>query len=644
MQKGEIIRWKFYQAISWQYGFIEVPWYEDNVFVFWENKNGSLDQDEVEAKVVIFKWRKEAIVQKIIKRADRVIMWEFSKAKKWDFWFVQPFNPWFKTDIFVPWRFSKEAQNKDIVAVKISKWEWKSPEWKIKEVLWDKNNPESIINGYILEAWFKLKFPKKVLWEMNKLKEPSEKDFEKRKDFRKLFTFTIDGEDAKDLDDAISIEKDDNDNYILYVHIADVAHYVKNASITQQEALERWTSVYLPHKVLPMLPTQLSNNLCSLNPHTNKLTLTCKMVLDKDGKVIDHNVYESVIESNYRLTYKEVDDINNWTLKEGDRLYFSKKVIEKKLIDSIKLSNELRKKVWKIKKEQGLLWFEFPEHKIVLDENLQVVDFQKYPVYESNNLIEEFMVLANESVSRKFHKYPFLYRIHEKPKWEDIDKLKKLLNIFWVHFDFVKHNTKEYWDLIEKIKDHKWKYVLEKIILRTLQKAEYSDKNLGHFGLGLGYYSHFTSPIRRYPDYQIHRIIKLKKQWKLDRKAITAFKNKLEKIWAKCSEQEVKAQKLEWKVRDFFMVQYYKDKIWEEYEGTVSWMIQTWVFIELENTAEWFIELASKDNKKPEWIQDIEILEFNNERTWEKLSVWDKVKVKVKEVDEQLLRINFELL
>ena len=643
MKEEEIIRWIFHQSINWEYWFIEIPWHEEQIFVFWDNKNGSLDQDEVEAKIVIYRWRKEAIIQKIIKRSDRVIIWEFKANKKWDFWFVKPFNPSLKQNIFIPWKYIKDVKDKDIVAIKITKWEWKSPEWKILEVLWDKNNPESIINGYILEAWFKLNFPRKVQQEMKELKEPTKQDFEKRKDFKKLFTFTIDGEDSKDLDDAISVEKQENNHYTLYVHIADVAHYVKNGSITQQEALKRWTSVYLPHKVLPMLPEKLSNNLCSLNPDNIKLTLTCKIELNEKWEVIDYNVYESVIESNYRLTYKEVDDINKWVLKENDKLYLSKKIISKELVEKLNIADELRKTVWKIKKEQGLLWFEFPETKIIVDKNLQVIDFKKYPVYESNRLIEEFMILANESVSRKFYKYPFLYRIHAKPSIEDIEKLKKLLSIFWVYFNFVNHNTKEYWELIEKIKEHKWRYILEKLILRTLKKAEYSDKNLGHFWLGLSYYSHFTSPIRRYPDYQIHHIIKLKKQGKLNKKIIMALKKKLENIWKKCTEQEIKAQKLEWKVRDYFMVQYYKDKIWEEFEWIISWMINSWVFVELESTAEWFIELVSKD--KNNWrVQDVEILEFYNEKTWKKISIWDKVKVKLKEVDEQLLRINFELI
>ena len=226
----------------------------------------------------------------------------------------------------------------------------------------------------------------------------------------------------------------------------------------------------------------------------------------------------------------------------------------------------------------------------------------------------------------------------------DIERVKKILDIFGVHFNFVNYDTKEFADLIELVKTHKEKHILEKLILRTLQKAVYSDKNLGHFGLGLDYYSHFTSPIRRYPDYQIHRLSKQKLHWKLTGKLISLYKSKLEGIAKHCSEQEIKAQKLEWKVRDYFMVQYYKDKIWQEFEGMVSGMIQTGIFVALENTAEGFVQLIEDEKDLNEWEPDLEVLQFKNNKTWEIITVGQKVKVKLKSVDEDLLRLNFELV
>ena len=633
---------KFYQAVNGSYGFVEVEGYDEHIFVFGKNKKDALDQDIVKIKIKIFKWRFEAEVLEVVRRADRLLMGEFQKPKNLKCWFVVPFNPSIKTDIFIPERFINNAKPWQIVAVRVTKWEGKNPEWKIVEILGDKKNPESIINGYILEYWFKLKFPKNVLKEVQKIKYDVEEQLPLRKDLRNLFTFTIDGEDARDLDDAISIEKI-SDGYKLYVHIADVAHYVKAGSQVQNEAYLRATSVYLPHKVLPMLPEKLSNDLCSLNPHTDKLTLTCEMDLDESGKVRNVRVYESVINSDYRLTYKEVQQMYDKELKVGDSLMFGGKVT-KQLLDKIFVAYELKDKVSAYKVEQWVLWFDFPETKIILDENLQVVDFKPYPIYESNKLIEEFMILANESVSRKFSKIPFLYRIHEKPKHEDIERLKKILDIFGVHFNFVNYDTKEFADLIELVKTHKEKHILEKLILRTLQKAIYSDKNLGHFGLGLDYYSHFTSPIRRYPDYQIHRLIKQKLHWKLTGKLISLYKSKLEWIAKHCSEQEIKAQKLEWKVRDYFMVQYYKDKIWQEFEGMVSGMIQTGIFVALENTAEGFVQLIEDEKDLNEWEPDLEVLQFKNNKTWEIITVGQKVKVKLKSVDEDLLRLNFELV
>lgn len=638
--KWEIIIWNFYQAINWEYWFIEIPWEKDNIFVFWENKWSALDQDQVEAKIQVFKWRFEAIITKVIKRAERIIIGEFQKARKWNFGFVKPLNQAFKKDIFIPLKNNTNIKDKYIIAVKIKKWSWKNPEWKIIKILWDKNHPENIINWYILEAWFKLDFPNNVKKEMENLEKPTKFD-KKRKNKKNLFTFTIDWENAKDLDDAISIEKQ-NWNYVLFVHIADVASYVKAWTATEKEALSRWTSVYMPHKVLPMFPQELSNNLCSLNPNQEKLTLTCEIHINKDWSIKEYNVYESIIESNFRLTYEEVEKIHENEIKKGDKTKFFEWKINEELIEKINLAYELSDKITKIKEKQWLLVFNFSENNIVLDENLNVLKFEKYRLYSSNKIIEEFMVLANEFVSRKFHKYPFLYRIHEKPKLEDREKLEKLLKIFWVNFNFKKYDTKEYWDLIKAIENHEAKYILEKIILRTLQKAEYSNVNMWHFWLWLDYYSHFTSPIRRYPDYSIHRIIKEQKQWKLTNNKIIKYKDNLEKISKKCTEQEIKAQKLEWKIRDFFMVRYYKDKIWEIFQWTVSWMIKTWVFIELQNWTEWFVELVSKEKK--DRVQDLEILEFKNQKNWKKIRIWDKVKIKVISTDESLLRMNFEII
>lgn len=646
-ESQERVVWIFHQAVNGQFGFIETSKHEEHIFVFGENKLNALDSDEVEAKIVIYKWRKEAIVTKILKRSDKLIMGEFLKAKKWDYGFLMPFNQALKQDIFIPWRFAKWAEDGQIVAIKITKREWKKPEWKIIKILWEKNNPESIINWYILEAWFKLDFPKQVKKEMQEISTNRWKEIKRRKDKRKLFTFTIDWEDAKDLDDAISIESRENGWYKLFVHIADVAHYVKNRSLTQQTAIARWTSVYLPHKVLPMLPPELSNDLCSLNPHTDKLSLSCEMHLDKNWNVEKHTVYESVINSDFRLTYEEVDKILDKKLKIWQTLSFGSKITNE-LITKLEIANTLKTKLTEIKKEQGNLWFDFPETKIKLDENLQVQAVEKYTIFKSNKMIEEFMVLANECVSRKFHKIPFLYRIHEKPEAENIAKLEEILKIFGINFNFEENSSKEFDKLLDKIQDKESKYVLERLILRSLKKAEYSDQNKGHFGLWLSYYSHFTSPIRRYPDYQIHRIIKLKLQDKLSDKISQIYKKRMEEIGVKCTEQEIKAQKLEWKVRDYFMTQFFKDKIWEKFVWMISGVLQTWIFIELDNTVEWFVELCPKTeslgaNKNQERVLDKQILEFVNCKTKQKLRVWDKIEIKVKAVDQRLLRINFSL-
>ncbi len=641
-KKDNIIIWKFYQAVNWPYWFIEVDWEDEHIFVFWKNKKNALDQDIVKAKIKHFKWKIEAEILEVVKRADRLIIWLFQKNKKWKYWFVKPFNPSIKNDIFIHEKYINNAKKSEIVAVRILNWWWKNPEWKIVEILWNEKDLNSIINWYILEYWFKINFPKKVINDSRKIKNDIIDQIKIRKNLRQMFTFTIDWEDAKDLDDAISIEKHWN-WYKLFVHIADVSHYVKSWTSIQNEAYLRWTSVYLPNKVLPMFPETISNNLCSLNPNTDKLTLTCEINLDKNWIVKNSKIYESVINSNYRLTYKEVQEIYDWLKKVWEKLMFGWKITDE-LINKIFISFELKNIISSLRKKQWILLFDFPETKIVLDENLKVIDFKPYPLYESNKVIEEFMILANESVSKKFSKIPFLYRIHEKPKYEDIEKLKKILNVFWIKFNFVNYDTKEFAELIDKLKYNENKVILEKIILRTLQKAIYSDKNVWHFWLWLQYYSHFTSPIRRYPDYQIHRLIKYKINSKLNPKLANLYKNKLENIAKHCSEQEIKAQKLEYKIRDFFMVQYYRDKIWEEFEWIVSWMIQIWLFVMLKNTAEWFVQLINDKDKYSDWEVDLDILKFKNSSKNIELTMWQVVKVKLIWIDEKALRLNFELI
>ena len=632
------IEWVFSQW-NWDFWFVDVEWVEKWYFVFWNNKKGALDWDKVLAITKIFNWKEEATVIKVVERKLDLIVWEYISWKDNRFWFVKPNNPSVKTDIFVPGKKSMDAQSWDIVWVHVVDWTGKNPEWTIKEIIWKKWDQKIDVLGIIVEWWARLKFSEEVINYAKSFKtEIKEKEAKKREDLTKLFTFTIDWEDAKDLDDAISIKKLEQWWFKLFVHIADVSHYVREWNPLDKEAYKRATSTYLVDRVIPMLPEALSNDLCSLNPNTKKLTLTCEMIIWNNWKIKSQKVYESIISSDFRLTYKEVDEIILWKLNVDDKLMFWW-IISKEIVTKLKLSNLLKSKITRYRNGVWVLNFEFPETKILLDKDDKPVEIKEYPRYDSNKMIEEFMISANEAVSREFSELPFLYRIHEEPKEDSVAKLQETLNLFNINFQLKNGNTKEFAELIDSLENEKEskKMFLEKAILRTLSKAVYSKENFWHFGLGLNFYSHFTSPIRRYPDLQIHRIIKEKIHWKLNKSRKLYYDTILDKVSKHTSDKERKAEKLEYKVRDYYTVQFYKDKIWEEFEANINWVISKWFFVSLKDTSEWFVEMNNSEFRE-------EFQEHKDLSTWKVYKLWDGLKVKLVEADETLLRLNFEIV
>lgn len=416
-----------------------------------------------------------------------------------------------------------------------------------------------------------------------------------------------------------------------------MAHYVREGSSLDIEAIKRATSVYLPDRVLPMLPEILSNGLCSLNPDTSKLCLTCEMHISESGDLRKTIVYEGVIESDFRLTYKEVDEIVAWRLKEGDELMFWKKV-SGELLETIFLANRLKNNIWEYRKVAWTLDFDFPEIKLEIDDEKNVKGIKRYPRFDSNKLIEMFMVSCNEAVSRKFFRFPFLYRIHEAPSFEDVEKLQGVLDMFWVNFKLENATTKEFSDLLERIGSSmsaSKKIFLENSVLRALSKAVYSSENLGHFWLGLKYYSHFTSPIRRYPDLQIHRIIKEKLSWGLDKNRLHHYKTILDWVANSSSTQERKAEKLEYKVKDYYIVKHYKNKIWERFKASIVGVIPVWFFVQLENGVEGLVEIGDKYRIKEEFwiIEDVVSKKVYN--------LGDELDVELVGADEERIRLNF---
>ena len=594
----ETIIWIYSQAKDWQYWFVDVIDLPKGYFVHPKNKLTAMDWDTVEAFVKDFNWRQEAEIIRVLERKKWLIVWVYQQSKG-NFWFVIPKNENIKNDIFVASTNAFWARSGDIVWVEITKFTAKNPEWVIKEIIskkWNLDKREEEILTIAVEMWAKITFPEEALNNLKNVSEKiEEKEFSKRKDLRKLFTFTIDWADAKDLDDAVSLEILENGDYLLYVSIADVSHYVAENSALDKEALERWTSIYLADRVIPMLPEKLSNNLCSLNPYTDKLALTCEIhIWAKTWHTVKSKVYESIINSDFRLTYEEVDKIVKNEIKSWEELMF-RWIASQKLIETINQADSLKNIILEHREKVWILNFDFPETYISFDDKWEPNWVKEYPKYDSNKLIEVFMVSANEAVAKQFSQIPFLYRIHDEPKNFDISDLEEKLRLFWVKFKFKDVTTLEFAQLLEKFKnlEETKKRFLEKMTLRTLTQAIYSNVNFWHFGLWLQFYSHFTSPIRRYPDLQIHRIIKEFLNGKFDEKRKSHYLDILPKVAKQSSERERLSEKLEYKVRDYFIVKYYKNKIWQEFDAVISGLISKWIFVALQDTAEWFVEIKN---------------------------------------------------
>lgn len=639
-QNPNKITWIYHQW-KWDFWFVDLETEKKGFYVFPRNKWNAIDWDQVEAIVKTFKWRDEAVITKVTKRREHIFIGTYIEAK--NYWFVRVDSNVLENDIFVAWTNTLKAKDWDNVVVKITKWERKNPDGKITEILPDFKWNKADLFKIIIESWLKTSFWEKVIEEVNKIPlKTNEKEINRRKDFRNLFTTTIDWITARDLDDAISIEKLENGNHKLYVHIADVTHYVWENTPLDREALNRSTSTYYPSGVIPMIPEKLSNWLCSLNPNEDKLTLTACMEIGKTGEIINTEVYESLIKSNYRLTYDEVYYLlwNTWDkLELQDDI--SKKQQDKILLDFLQTANNLKQIIEKRKKMMWVLDFNFSEIKIEVNDEFKPIKIEKYVRNFAHKIIEEFMIIANEAVWKKFSTTPFLYRIHRDPASEDIEKLQKMLHIFGIKTMLPeKISPKSLQWVLEEIKIHaKWE-IISKFVLRTLQKAIYSEINEGHFWLALDHYSHFTSPIRRYPDLQIHRIIKEKINKKLDRERIKHYKNLLPEVALITSSKEEKSEKIEYKINDYLKAKFVEDKVWEKFEWTISWIIANWIFVELENFVEWMLRFESM---RWTWIYDSESMEASEPKSWKTFKLWDSLEIIIDKVNPMEGKIDFIL-
>lgn len=604
---------------------------------------GAMNGDKVMVKLTKMggtQSKSEGEVIKVIERAFINIVGTYQESKS--FGFVIADDPKIKTDIFISKSHTLGSKEGDKVVVKITKYaeERRNPEGKIIEILGQMGTPGvdilSVIRSYNLPEAFN----HRTLEEADAISlEISEDEIKMRDDFREERVFTIDGKDAKDLDDAVHIRILDNGHYELGVHIADVSYYVKEHSKLDKEALKRATSVYLLNRVIPMLPERLSNGVCSLNPQVNRLTLSCVMEIDHKGDVVSHRICEGVINTVERMNY---DDVSDMIEGKADAALISRyKAIYDDILLMAKLSDILHQKRFR----RGAIDFDFAETKIKLDGEGKPIWIGKADRRTGHRLIESFMLAANETVAEQFFwlELPFVYRVHENPKPEKIETLNKFL----YHFGYKVKGSgedihpKAIQQLIEEVTGKKEEHVISKMALRSLKQAKYMAYNEGHFGLAAKYYCHFTSPIRRYPDLQIHRIIREMLRGELTAKRVETLRKMLPEVAQQSSERERNAELAERDVNDMKMAEYMQGFIGESFEGVISSITSFGMFVELENTVEGLIRLEHMDDDFYHF--DESRMQLQGERSKKVFSLGDSVTITVVNSNPVLRQIDFEL-
>ena len=574
------------------FGFVEIDGQEQDLFIPEEEVNGAFHKDIVSVELLKGQHgkRQEARVSAVLSHGITRLVGTFDKAG--NFGFVIPDDDKIASDIFVPKERSKGAVTGHKVVVELTDYgdNKHKPEGKVVEILGHLNDPGvdilSIIKGFDLPV----EFSERVLNQAQRVaKDVSDADREGRKDLRDVQMVTIDGEDAKDLDDAVSLEKKDG-NYYLGVHIADVTNYVQENSALDREAVERGTSVYLVDRVIPMLPHTLSNGICSLNMGEDRLALSCLMTLDEKGTVTGYEIAETVINVDQRMSYTDVNKI-----LEGDAETINR---YEPLVPMFRLMKELADIVREKRKKRGSIDFDFPESKIILDRDGKPLSIKPYERNAATKIIEDFMLLANETVAQHFYwlEAPFVYRTHDNPDPEKVMKLATFINNFG-YFIKVKSgdneiHPKEIQKLLGKIEGTPQEALISRLTLRSMKKAQYTVDCTGHFGLACQYYCHFTSPIRRYPDLQIHRIIKEQLRGRLLEKRIEHYQEILPQVAKHSSEMERRADEAERETEKLKKVQYMEDKIGQIFDGVISGITAWGIYVELPDTVEGMIHVS----------------------------------------------------
>lgn len=625
------------------FGFVEIEGQDEDIFIPESDTGTAMHQDKV--RIIIRDEKKEGkrqegVVVKVLERGMPEIVGTYQLNR--DFGFVISDNPKFSKDIFIPRKEAAGIKNGDKVIAVITDYGSgnKNPEGKIKENLGNIRTPGTDILAIVKSFGIPSEFPEKVMKQAQRVPDHVlDADRDGRLDLRHLQTVTIDGEDAKDLDDAISLTKE-GDIYHLGVHIADVSNYVQYNSALDREALKRGTSVYLADRVVPMLPERLSNGICSLNQGEDRLALSCLMDINEKGKVVSHQIAETVINVDERMCYTDVKNILEDTDEEAKKRYDA-------LIPMFFMMKELSGILRNSRHHRGSIDFDFPESKIILNAAGKAIDVKPYEANVATKIIEDFMLMANETVAQEYctEEIPFVYRTHDNPDPEKVESLLTLLHNQGVKIQKAKEEItpKEIQQIIESIEGLPNEAMISRLVLRSMKQAKYTTECSGHFGLAAKYYCHFTSPIRRYPDLQIHRIIKDNLRGRLMREGRTEhYAEILDEVARQSSVCERRADEAERESDKLKKAEYMSYHLGEEFEGIISGVTGWGLYVELPNTVEGLVHVNTL--RDDYYVFNQESYELCGEMTKKVYKLGDKVRVRVADADKMLKTVDFELV
>lgn len=645
-KKGKLVTTKsinlktaVFMANAKGFGFARLEDSNDNdIYIPPESTLNAMNKDKILVRITVPSYngkRASGEVVKILSPAKEGVVGTFDEGRGFGFVICDDKKI---NDIFIPKGSTKGAVTGSKVVVNITKRPSpnKCAEGEVIEILGHKDDPGVDILSIIRQFDLPVDYPEDVYEQTEDMPEDiTEAEIEGREDLRNIQTVTIDGDDSKDFDDAVSLDILENGNFLLGVHIADVSHYVTEGSPLDKEAYKRGTSVYLVDRVIPMIPHRLSNGICSLNPDTDRLTLSCIMEIDREGTVVNHKIVESVIHSNCRMTYTKVNNVIENNDPDQIKEY-------EEFVPMLRDMDKLRKILNNRRKLRGAVNFDFPEPKIILDSEGKVLDIKPYERNSATNLIEEFMLVCNETIAEDYYwqGIPFVFRNHDQPDEEKIEGLKKLISAFGYRIKGKGEiHPMEIQKLIEKVKDTPQEHIISRMVLRSMKQAKYQAENIGHFGLAAKFYCHFTSPIRRYPDLQIHRIIKEVIEGKLTENRIKHYDSMLSEIAYHCSTTERTSDDAERETDRLKMAQYMQEHIGEEYNGLISGVTSWGIYVELENTVEGMVPLNEIDDDFYEYEE--ENLRVVGRRTDKIYMLGDEVRVRVIRTDIQARTIDF---